>query len=118
MTAAIRRTASGPYGGSGGAVHVARRKVEAAAAGQVSKAEIIEIERTGRCDLSNRELSALPAEIAKLTGLRGLRIGGNQLTALPPGQAPPNLAELTLNSNRLTALPAEIGRLTGLRDSS
>jgi len=63
--------------------NVARRKVEAAAAGPVSEAEFQEIKRTGRCDLSNRELTALPPEIAELTNLWELRLDGNQLTALP-----------------------------------
>ena len=44
--------------------NVARRKVEATAAGPVSKAEFHEIMRTGRCDLSNRELTSVPAGIA------------------------------------------------------
>jgi Leucine-rich repeat (LRR) protein len=96
--------------------NVARRKVEAAAAGHISKAELLQIERTGSCDLSNRELTALPAEIARLTNLRELRLDGNRLTALPPEIARlTNLAALTLDDNRLTVLPAEIARLTGLR---
>ena len=96
--------------------NVARRKVEAAAAGQLSKAEFLEIERTGRCDLSNRELTALPPEIAQLTSLWELRLDGNQLTALPPeiGQLT-NLGTLTLDGNQLTALPPEIAQLTSLR---
>ena len=53
--------------------NVARRKVEAAAAGPVSEAEFQEIKRTGRYDLSNRELTALPPEIAQLASLRGQR---------------------------------------------
>jgi Leucine-rich repeat (LRR) protein len=63
--------------------NVARRKVEAAAAGPVSEAEFQEIKRTGRYDLSNRELTALPAEIGQLTSLRELALDGNRLTTLP-----------------------------------
>jgi hypothetical protein len=63
--------------------NVARRKVEAAAAGHVSKPEFLEIMRTGRCDLSNRELTALPPDIGQLTNLRELGLDGNRLTALP-----------------------------------
>src|SRR3984893_10607188 len=63
--------------------NVARRKVEAAAAGPVPEAEFQEIKRTGRCDLSNRELTALPREIGQLTSLRQLALIGNQLTTLP-----------------------------------
>jgi Leucine-rich repeat (LRR) protein len=63
--------------------NVARRKVEAAAARPVSEAEFQEIKRTGRYDLSNRELTALPAEIGQLTSLRRLALDGNRLTTLP-----------------------------------
>ena len=96
--------------------NVARRKVEAAAVGHISKAELLETERTGRCDLSNRELTALPPEIAQLTNLAALTLDGNQLTALPAeiGQLT-NLRELGLDGNQLTALPPEIAQLTGLR---
>jgi len=86
--------------------NVARRKVEAAAAGPVPEAEFQEIKRTGRYDLSNRELTALPPEIAQLANLRELKLGGNRLTTLPPeiGQLT-NLRRLALGGNRLTALP-------------
>ena len=95
--------------------NVARRKVEAAAAGPVSEAEFQEIKRTGRCDLSNRELTALPPEIAQLANLRELKLGGNRLTALPPEIAQlTSLETLSLGGNRLTALPPEIGQLTNL----
>jgi len=96
--------------------NVARRKVEAAAAGPVSEAEFQEIKRTGRYDLSNRELTALPPEIAQLASLRELALGGNQLTVLPPeiGQLT-NLKGLAPAHNQLTTLPPEIGQLTSLR---
>jgi Leucine-rich repeat (LRR) protein len=95
--------------------NVARRKVEAAAAGHLPKPELLEIRRTGRCDLSNRELAALPPEIAQLTNLWELRLDGNQLTALPPEIAQlTNLWELRLDGNQLTALPPEIAQLTNL----
>lgn len=92
----------------------ARRKV-GAAAGPVSEAELQEIRRTGRCNLANRELTVLPPEIARLTNLQELWLGGNQLTVLPPeiGQLT-NLRRLELGGNQLTALPAEIGQLTNL----
>jgi Leucine-rich repeat (LRR) protein len=92
--------------------NVARRKVEAAAAGHLPKPELLEIRRTGRCDLSNRELAALPPEIAQLTNLWELRLDGNRLTALPPeiGELT-NLQDLGLDGNRLTALPRELADL-------
>ena len=96
--------------------NVARRKVEAAAAGPVSEAEFQEIKRTGRGDLSNRELTALPPEIAQLTNLRELRLDGNRLTVLPReiGQLT-GLEALGLGGNQLTVLPPEIGQLTNLK---
>ena len=97
--------------------NVARRKVEAVAAGPVSEAEFQEIKRTGRCDLWNRELTVLPPEIAQLTSLRELALGGNQLTVLPPEIARlTSLRRLALGGNRLTVLPPEIGQLTSLRE--
>ena len=92
--------------------NVARRKVEAAAAGPVSEAEFQEIKRTGRYDLSNRELTALPPEIAQLASLRELALGGNQLTVLPPeiGQLT-NLKGLAPAHNQLTTLPRELADL-------
>jgi Leucine-rich repeat (LRR) protein len=93
---------------------VARRKA-GAAAHPVSEAEFQEIRRTGRGNLANRELTALPPEMTQLTSLRELWLGGNQLTALPPeiGQLT-SLRTLGLGGNQLTALPAEIGQLTNL----
>jgi Leucine-rich repeat (LRR) protein len=95
--------------------NVARRKVEASAAWPVSVAEFREIKRTGRCDLSNRELAALPPQIGRLANLRELRLEGNRLTALPArlGQLG-NLEELWLRRNQLTALPPEIGQLASI----
>ena len=92
--------------------NVARRKVEAAAAGPVSEAEFQEIKRTGRCDLWNRELTVLPPEIGQLTRLETLRLDGNQLTALPPeiGQLT-RLGTLALGGNQLTTLPRELADL-------
>jgi len=104
----------------------------------LSPSEMLEMRRSGRCDLSGRRLTALPQEICELTdlriltldgnhlatlpaeigqlvGLRALRLDGNQLTEMPVeiGQLT-HLQTLTLHQNRLTALPAEIGQLTDL----
>ena len=72
--------------------------------------------RTGKLDLSQRELTALPPEIGQLTSLQTLNLDGNQLTSLPPeiGQLT-SLQTLGLLGNRLTALPPEIGQLTSLQ---
>ena len=59
---------------------------------------------------------AVPAEIGRLSALRKLFLGGNQLTSLPAeiGQLT-SLRKLNLGSNRLTSVPPEIGQLTSLR---
>ena len=59
---------------------------------------------------------AVPAEIGRLSALRQLRLGGNQLTSLPAeiGQLT-SLQSLFLGGNRLMSVPAEIGQLTSLR---
>ena len=82
----------------------------------LSATEVREVERSGRCDLSERGLTALPPEIGRLTSPQTLVLNGNQLTALPPeiGQLT-SLEQLWVNGNRLTALPPEIGQLTSLR---
>jgi internalin A len=79
--------------------------------------EVREIRRSGRCDLSNRRLTALPPEIGQLTSLQELTIDGNQLTTLPPeiGQLT-SLQKLVLYRNQLTTLPSEIGQLTSLQE--
>ena len=59
---------------------------------------------------------AVPAEIGRLSALRSLDLGDNQLTSLPAeiGQLT-SLEELSLSGNQLTSVPAEIGQLTSLR---
>jgi internalin A len=75
--------------------------------------------RTGKLDLKQRKLAALPPEIGQLTKLETLNLDGNQLTALPPkiGQLT-KLETLSLGGNQLTALPPEIGQLTNLQTLS
>eukprot|EP00741_Cyanophora_paradoxa_P009888 tig00001704_g9578.t1 len=83
---------------------------------------LAEIARAGPANirelyLSNNRLESIPgAELAKLTSLEKLFLGGNILRGLPPaiGQLA-NLQVLFLKSNQLTSLPPEIGRLTGLK---
>ena len=72
--------------------------------------------RTGRLDLSRRGLTKLPIEFSELTGLKELRLDGNQLTELPSwiGQLV-GLARLRLDGNELTELPPEFGQLTRIR---
>ena len=68
-----------------------------------------------RLDLDNNRLTSLPVEIGMLTRLTGLLLDNNQLTSLPVeiGMLT-GLKELCLYSNQLTSLPVEIGMLTGL----
>src|SRR5258708_647081 len=89
----------------------------APASGHLSAGEVTKIKLTGRCNLSNRRLTALPTEIGQLTSLQYLMLEGNQLTALPPeiGQLT-SLGHMRLATNRLTALPPEIGQLTSLQE--
>ena len=73
--------------------------------GRVVKLELIEMGLNG----------AVPAEIGRLSALRKLHLGFNQLTSVPAeiGQLTA-LAELSLRFNQLTSLPAEIWQLTSL----
>lgn len=67
-------------------------------------------------DLSNLDLTELPARIARVETLTRLDLSGNQLKTLPPeiGELA-HLQELWLNDNPLETLPDEIGWLQNLR---
>ena len=58
---------------------------------------------------------AVPAEIGRLSALRVLNLGGNQLTSVPAeiGQIT-SLEQLWLSGNQLTSVAAEIWQLTSL----
>ena len=74
-----------------------------------------EIEQIEYLNLSNLDLTALPKEIGKFTGLRTLNLSDNKLVALPPEIV--NLSQLetiNLNFNKLDNLPPEIGNLSKL----
>ena len=72
-------------------------------------------EKVRRFDLSEKQLTALPLEIGKLTSLTVLNLSNNQLTALPPEITKlTSLVRLYIWDNQLTALPLEIGKLTSL----
>ena len=68
-----------------------------------------------KLDLSELELTTVPAELGQLVKLEILELGGNQLTAVPAelGQLV-KLSWLDLSDNQLTAVPAELGRLVKL----
>ena len=78
-------------------------------------AEIGRLSALRELNLGDNELTSLPAEIGRLTSLRDLFLIGNQLTSVPAeiGQLT-SLTRLCLSHNQLTSLPAEIGQLTAL----
>ena len=71
-------------------VAVSFKKVTSIAFKNLDNARLRELNLSGNCN----QLTSLPAEIGRLTGL----------------------TYLNLNNNQLTSLPVEIGRLTGLKD--
>ena len=68
-------------------------------------------------NLGANQLTSLPAEIGQLTSLTRLDLGDNYLTSLPPEIGLlTSLERLNLFSNELTSLPAEIGQLRSLKE--
>jgi small GTP-binding protein len=66
-------------------------------------------------DLSKRELSSLPPEIWKLTGLKRLILHNNQITEIPEAIAAlTSLTVLSLSRNQITEIPEAIAKLTSL----
>jgi len=65
----------------------------------------------------NRLIGALPAEIRQLTKLQVLDVSGNLMTGVPAeiGQLS-ELRRLDLSNNRLTGLPQELGDLKNLEE--
>ena len=79
-------------------------------------AEIGLLTNLARLDLSNNQLTNLPTEIGLLTELIFLNLSNNQLTDLPATiWKLPKLICLALDNNQLTDLDAEIGKLTELK---
>ena len=78
-------------------------------------AEIGRLSALRELNLGLNQLTSLPAEIGQLTSLREFNVGDNQLKSVPAeiGQLAA-LEELDLGRNQLTSLPAEIGQLTSL----
>ena len=78
-------------------------------------AEIGRLSALRELNLGFNELTSVPAEIGQLAALEELNLGNNQLTSVPAeiGQLT-SLEQLNLNSNQLTSLPVEIYQLTSL----
>ena len=80
-------------------------------------AEIGRLSALRQLNLGLNQLTSVPAEIGQLAALEQLYLSENQVTSLPAeiGQLT-SLEWLSLSENRLTSLPAEIGQLTSLRE--
>jgi class 3 adenylate cyclase/Leucine-rich repeat (LRR) protein len=80
-------------------------------------AEIFEMINLMALDLSGNQLKTLPADIKKLKKLNVLQIQNNQLTTLPAeiGELD-TLGTLNAYNNQLKVLPTEIGKLKNLTD--
>ena len=78
-------------------------------------AEIGRLSALRTLNLGYNQMTSLPAEIGQLTSLTGLYLDGNQLTSVPVeiGQLT-SMRELFLGGNQLRSLPAEIRQLTSL----
>jgi Leucine-rich repeat (LRR) protein/WD40 repeat protein len=69
-----------------------------------------------RLDLRDNQLTSLPAEIGKLSALKGLQVSHNKLTFLPAELGQLSMLEnLWVDDNQLTSLPAEVGNLSALQ---
>jgi leucine-rich repeat protein SHOC2 len=79
-------------------------------------AEIGRLSALRMLNLGVNDLTSVPAEIGQLTSLESLHLGYNQLTSVPAevGQLT-SLTVLYLNGNQLTSVPAEIWQLTSLK---
>lgn len=70
---------------------------------------------TGKLDLCEQQLTALPTEIFQLTHLEELYLDNNQITELPPEIAQfTALRVLSLTNNQLTILPTAMAQLANL----
>ena len=79
-------------------------------------AEIGRLSALRTLNLGYNQMTSLPAEIGQLTSLTRLDLDDNQLTSVPAViWQLAALRQLDLSDNQLTSLPAEIGQLVSLR---
>jgi len=79
-------------------------------------AEIGRLSALRQLSLGVNQLTSVPAEIGHITTLERLILSRNQLTSLPAEiWQLTSLVSLDLSDNQLTSLPAEIGQLTSLK---
>jgi len=67
-------------------------------------------------NLDRNQLETFPAELAKLTGLKWLRLNDNKLAALPDLKGLVNLRRIYLKNNRFAEVPPTLKDLPALTD--
>ncbi len=72
--------------------------------------------RAGELDLSGRNLTEIPPEIAHLTSLKSLSLSDNQISEIPEALAYlTSLRFLYLNNNQISEIPEALAQLTSLQ---
>lgn len=66
-------------------------------------------------DLSNRGLTAIPAEVLANTQLKYLNLSGNRISRIPAIKTLKSLLHLDLSNNLLTNLPDDVDQLASLK---
>jgi internalin A len=73
-------------------------------------------ERAGKLDLSGRNLTEIPPEIAQLTSLQELNLNNNQISEIPEALAQlTSLQFLDLGHNQISEIPEALAQLTSLQ---
>jgi len=73
-------------------------------------------ERAGKLDLSGRNLTEIPPEIAQLTSLQELNLNNNQISEIPEALAQlTSLQFLDLGHNQISEIPEALAYLTSLQ---
>ncbi|MBE9092012.1 leucine-rich repeat domain-containing protein [Microcystis aeruginosa LEGE 11464] len=74
-------------------------------------------ERAGELDLSIKNLTEIPPEIADLTSLQGLFLDNNQISEIREALAQlTSLQVLNLNNNQISEIPEALAHLTSLQE--